>query len=68
MAQERERQDAAAREREVVDRARANTPLMDLYGRSLTSLKRGDAAVAWGLLQTEATVAEAQERDGATAP
>lgn len=34
-----------SREREVVDRARANQPLMDLYRQSLASLDRGEPAV-----------------------
>ena len=60
MAKTRERRAVKAREREVVDRARANKPLMDLYHRSLASLVRGEPTVAWTDLQAEAREAESR--------
>lgn len=58
MAKASERRANKVREREVVDRARANKPLMDLYHRSLASLDRGEPTVAWTDLQVEAREAE----------
>ena len=49
----------AAREREIVERARANAPLMEQFHRSLESYRRGEPAIAWEDVQ-----AEAQPRSG----
>ena len=53
MAKEKARRALNPREQTIVDRARANEPLMELYHRSLASLDRDEPTVAWTDLQVE---------------